>query len=58
MKKLTKSELKEHMYVTWGRIRMIAGNSPHGKVEFDKERLMLLVEKFNIDMANAQVIEK
>jgi len=58
MNKLTKSELKESMFVTWGRIRMIAGNSPLGSCEFNKERLMLLVEKFNIDLMNAQIIEK
>jgi hypothetical protein len=57
MNKLTKSELKESMFKTWGRIRAIAGRTNYGKAPLNLKRLEDLVEKFNTDLYDARVDE-
>lgn len=52
--KLKKSEEKESMFITWGRILTIS----RGMGTSDPERLELLAEKFNKDMAQALIEEK
>ena len=56
MTKLTKSELNESMFVTWGRI--LTDCRGLGMGSKDLKRLELLAEKFNKDMAQARIEEK
>jgi len=51
MNKLNKTELKEPMFITWGRILT--------SVQFNGDtRLQQLIEKFNQDLKKAKIEEK
>lgn len=51
---ITKKELQEPMFVTWGRIRTAVYQLPTGT---SIEKLQALVEKFNKDLANSKIEE-